>query len=156
MNVSIRVELAESMEVLSLRGVGPYYEKIPQGFDEILSWAREHHLSIDKSLAFYWDDPSNVEADKLRADVAITCKEMPPTLPEGSGIRREIIPGGLYAVTHTIVENGDFAKAWDDFYKAIHAEGYRPAGEICYESYLCDGSNGNWEIEIWQSVEAVN
>ncbi|MCO4311321.1 hypothetical protein [Pectobacterium versatile] len=51
--MSIRVEFAEPMEVLSLRVVGPYYEKIPQGFDEILSWAREHHLSIDKSLAFY-------------------------------------------------------------------------------------------------------
>ncbi|ACT12635.1 MULTISPECIES: GyrI-like domain-containing protein [Pectobacterium] len=154
--MSIRIELAESMEVLSLRVVGPYYEKIPQGFDEILSWAREHHLSIDKSLAFYWDDPSKVEADELRADVAITCKEMPSTLPEDVGIRREVIPGGLYAVTHTIVENGDFAKAWDDFYKAINAQGYCPAGDICYESYLCDGSNGKWDIEIWQSVEAAN
>ncbi|WP_350238012.1 GyrI-like domain-containing protein [Pectobacterium colocasium] len=72
--MSIRIELAEPMEVLSLRVVGPYYEKIPQGFNEILSWAKEHHLSIDKSLAFYWDDPSRVEADELRADVAITCK----------------------------------------------------------------------------------
>lgn len=98
--MSIRIELAESMEVLSLRVVGPYYEKIPQGFDEILSWAREHHLSIDKSLAFYWDDPSKVEPDELRADVAITCKEMPSTLPEDVGIRRKSFPWTLCCDAH--------------------------------------------------------
>lgn len=42
-----------------------------------------------------------------------------------------------------------------DLYRAIEESGHAPARGVCFERYLCDGRNGNWDVEIWQSVEPV-
>lgn len=153
--MAIRFEVAEPMEVLCLRVVGPYAQAVPQGFNRLMSWLRQQDFIFDKSLAFYWDDPAETSPDALRADVAVTSALLHQMAPDGEDLRKETIPGGLYAVLHTIVENGEFAKAWNELYAQIDETGHVPARGVCYERYLCDGRNGNWEIEIWQSVEAV-
>jgi DNA gyrase inhibitor len=144
------------MEVLSVRVVGPYAEQIPQGFKRLSAWLDERDFSVEKWLAFYWDDPGNTPPDALRADVAITSLQLHQMVPDADDLRKETIPGGLYAVLHTLVENGEFAKAWSDLYQSIEEAGYVPARGVCFERYLCDGRNGSWDIEIWQSVEAVD
>lgn len=151
--MGVRLEVAEPMEVLCLRVVGPYAQVIPQGFNRLLSWLQQEDIAFDKSLAFYWDDPAETDPDALRADVAVTSPLLHQIAPDHDDMRKEIIPGGLYAVSHTLVENGEFARAWAELYAAIDEMGHVPARGVCYERYLCDGRNGSWDIEIWQSVE---
>lgn len=153
--MTIRLEVAEPMEVLCLRVVGPYAEHIPQGFKRLHSWLDKQDVIVEKWLAFYWDDPCETPPDALRADVAVTSPQWDRIVPDSDDLRKETIPGGLYAVLHTLVENGEFAKAWNELYKSIEESGHAPARGVCFERYLCDGRNGNWDVEIWQSVEPV-
>lgn len=154
--MTIRLEVAEPMEVLCLRVVGPYAEQVPQGFKRLHAWLDEKNYSVEKWLAFYWDHPGETSPNALRADIAITSPLLHQMVPDNDDLHRETIPGGLYAVLHTLVENGAFAEAWNDLYRSIAEMGHVPTGGVCFERYLCDGRNGNWDIEIWQSVEPVS
>ncbi|WP_437887234.1 GyrI-like domain-containing protein [Phytobacter sp. V91] len=152
--MSLRIENAQPRQVVCVRVGGPWNETVPEGFRAILPWAKEQSLSYEEALVFYWDDPAQTPVDVLRADVALTIDEDTPVNIDGTGFRKEVVPGGLYAVWHTIVRDGAFAKAWDELYAAINASSYTPGRGVCFEKYLCDGASGSWEIEIWQSVEA--
>ncbi|STQ43999.1 DNA gyrase inhibitor [Ewingella americana] len=65
--------------------------------------------------------------------------------------------GGTYAAYHTTIVDGNFAKAWQDFYYHHIAEsGYRADGKACFEHYLSDGTaNGIWEVVFYQHVEKI-
>lgn len=151
--MAIRLEVADPMAVLCLRVVGPYAEHIPQGFNRLHTWLGERDLTVEKWLAFYWDNPAEIPPDALRADVAITSPQLHQMVPDRDDLRIETIPGGLYAVLHTLVENDEFAEAWAALYQSIEESGHVPARGICFERYLCDGRSGSWDVEIWQSVE---
>lgn len=153
--MTLRIETAKPKNVHCLRVHGAYYESVPKGFQAIIHWAKQHNLTWNESLALYWDDPSETAPDDLRADVGLVLVPENTDIDDDSGITRQTLAGGLFAVWHTIVYRGEFAKAWTDLYEALPNAGYAPARGICYETYLCDGSSGAWEIEIWQSVEPL-
>ncbi|MBO8134147.1 GyrI-like domain-containing protein [Dickeya fangzhongdai] len=151
--MTLRFDVAQPKKVHCLRVIGPYHQSVPDGFQKLIAWAQEQQLPWTETLAFYWDDPSETEQDQLRADVALVLPAETAIGENTLGVREETIPEGLFAVLHTIVSNGEFAKAWGELYDQIAQNGYRPARGVCFERYLCDGSSGNWEIESWQSVD---
>ncbi|MBM3073309.1 GyrI-like domain-containing protein [Enterobacter sp. RHBSTW-00994] len=151
--MSLRFEDAQPRQVVCLRVGGPWNETVPKGFSDILSWAKGQNLSYDEALVFYWDDPAETDADALRADVALTMDPQTVLSTDGTTLRQETVPAGLYAVWHAVVSDGAYAKAWNDLYAAVEESEYVLSRGVCFEKYLCDGRDGNWDIEIWQSVE---
>lgn len=106
-----------------------------------------------EALVFYWDNPAQTGVADLRADVALTVDAQTQVDITGTAFREEIVPGGLYAVWHALVRDGAYAKAWSDLYLEIENSDYELARGVCFENYFCDAHDGNWDLEIWQSVE---
>lgn len=142
-----------SLPIASIRVTGPYADSIPLGFEALSGWVGRHGIQATDWLALYWDNPSQVDPQALRADVAIGFPAGAP-LPEDSvvNVAKQTIEGGLFAVYHTKVTKETFSQAWEDFYTELAGSEYHSVEGACFERYLCDGRSGIFEIEIYQSV----
>jgi len=95
----------------AIRGVGPYLDTAGPSFDRLMAWAGPKGLMKPgaKILGLSWDDPTQVPADRLRYDAAITI-ERPMDLPEGMPI------GALPALTWaTMTHKGSYARISETF-----------------------------------------
>lgn len=151
--MSLRFENALPRNIVCVRVGGPWNETVPVGFQQIIGWAQEQGVAYREALVFYWDDPAHTDVADLRAEVALTVDAQTSVNITGTVFREEKVPGGLYAVWHSLVRDGAYAKAWSDLYAAIENSDYELARGVCFENYLCDGRDGSWDLEIWQSVE---
>ncbi|MEA9389874.1 GyrI-like domain-containing protein [Acerihabitans sp. TG2] len=151
--MSIKFVSKASLPITGIRVTGPYAESIPLGFDALSRWVERHAIDAKDWVALYWDDPSQVAPQALRADVAVGFPAE-AVLPEDSAVTmvKQTIPGGLFAVYHTKVTKDNFSQAWEDFYTALAGSEYHPVKGACFERYLDDGRSGTYEIEIYQSI----
>lgn len=143
-------------KLVSYRVTGPYEKSIKEGFRHLLDWSQRHHQKHLEWLTLFHDDPETTPADKLRADPSV-CVADNFILDDAEGLCLQTLPGGTYAAYHTTIVDGNFAKAWQDFYYHHIAEsGYRADGKACFEHYLSDGTaNGIWEVVFYQHVEKI-
>jgi len=136
-------------KLVSYRVTGPYEKSIKEGFRHLMDWSQRHHQKHLEWLTLFHDDPETTPAEKLRADPSV-CVADNFILDDAEGLCLQTLPGGTYAAYHTTIVDGNFAKAWQDFYYHHIAEsGYRADGKACFEHYLSDGTaNGIWEVDV--------
>ena len=143
-------------KLVSYRVIGPYEKSIKEGFRHLMDWTERHHQKHHEWLTLFHDDPEKTPAEQLRADPSV-CVADNFILDDAEGLCLQTLPGGTYAAYHTTIVDGNFAKAWQDFYYHHIAEsGYRADGKACFEHYLNDGTaNGIWEVVFYQHVEKI-
>lgn len=143
-------------KLVSYRVIGPYEKSIQEGFRHLMAWSERHHQKHLEWLTLFYDNPETTPAERLRADTSV-CVADNFMLDDAEGLTLQTLPGGTYAAYHTTIADGNFAKAWRDFYYHHIAEsGYRADGKACFEHYLNDGSaNGIWEVVFYQHVEKI-
>lgn len=154
--MTFKVQQVPARKVAGFHLVGPWETTVPQGFDQLAMWAKNHGLHGDW-LAVYYDDPDVVPANKLRVDTVLGVSD-DFIVPENSeGVIVTAIEADTYAIGHAKVENDAFHEAWETFFDQVEADGgYRLTGKPCYEIYLNDGStSGVWEIEMYVPVAKV-
>jgi DNA gyrase inhibitor len=156
--MTIRIEDKLAEKVVGVRVVGPYPQTIPQGCKRLMAWQQQQGVPIGKWLVLYWDDPSEVAPEQLRADVVFTVPDdfvLPTTASEGFAV--QMLPAGLYGVYNVRITDGDFGKAWTDFYqRELPASGYKPMAGVSYEHYLNDcEADGYFDLDIYQTVQKI-
>ena len=95
----------------AIRSVGPYMDTAGPSFGRLMAWAGPKGLVKPgtKILGLSWDDPSQVPANRLRYDAAITI-DRPMDLPEGMHV------GALPALTWaTMTHMGSYARIGETF-----------------------------------------
>lgn len=151
------VQQVAARKVVGFHWIGPWEENVPQGFEQLMSWALSHHL-YGELLAVYYDDPDAVPAEQLSCDTVMAVED-DFILPDDSesGVRLMTIPGDLYAIGLATIENNAFFEAWERLFSQIEADGsYQLTGKPCYERYLNDGSlSGVWQLEMLIPVKRV-
>jgi len=151
------VQQVAARKVVGFHLIGPWEEKVPQGFEQLMSWATSHHLH-GELFAVYYDDPDVVPAEQLRCDTVMAVPDDFILPDEGeSCVRLMTIPGDLYAIGFATIENNAFFEAWETLFSQIEADGgYQLTGKPCYERYLNDGSlSGVWQLEMLIPVKRV-
>ncbi|HEJ9060053.1 MULTISPECIES: DNA gyrase inhibitor SbmC [Serratia] len=155
--MAVSIEQKPAEKAVGVRVVGPYAQSVPLGFQQLMAWQQQQGIPVGKWLVLYWDDPNQVAAEKLRADVVFTVAD-DFVLPAGSeNMVIQTLPAGEYAVYRVRITDGDFATPWRNFYQQmLPASGYRPSEGVCYEHYLNDCvADGYFELEICQSVTKI-
>lgn len=151
------VQQVASRKAVGFHWVGPWEEKVPQGFEQLMNWANSHHIQ-GELLAVYYDDPDVVPAEQLRCDTLIAVPD-DFVLPQdiGGDIKLTTIAADLYAIGQARVENDAFFEAWEALFDQVEAHGgYQLTGKPCYERYLNDGSeSGVWQLEMLIPVQRV-
>lgn len=136
--------------------VGPWDVTVKQGFEQLSMWVNSRQIQPIDWICAYYDNPDEVPAEKLRADVVISVPD-DFVIPENSeGVMRTELPGGLNAVARARVYNEEFEQAWDAFFDELLTDKqYQIAMRPCFELYLnCAQDDGYWEIDMYIPVEA--
>jgi AraC family transcriptional regulator len=107
-------------------------------------------------LSVYHDNPEVTEPQKLRLDVAIT---VPPDTKVDGEIGKQVLPGGLYAVTRVRIRPDQYGEAWDSLMGGwFPSSGYQPDERPCFEIALNDPGKdpeGMHEVEICEPVKPL-
>lgn len=143
--------------IASYRVTGPYATTVKQGFDVLIPWAKQLNLQDADWLTLFLDNPNTTDPQTCRAEPSVSVSKDFQLPDNSAGIRLQTLPAGTYAAYHITIGDGNFAKAWTDFFTLHLANsGYRPDGRVCYEHYLNDGSlTGVFEVVLYQSVEKI-
>lgn len=148
------VRQVPARKVAGFHRVGPWEKTVHQGFEQLALWVKTHQLTATEWLAVYYDNPDEVQAEKLRCDTVIGVPE-DFIIPENSeGVMTTSIEAAQCAVAHARVDDNDFAKPWNLFFASLMADGnYSLTGKPCFEHYLNDGSeSGVWEVDMYIPV----
>ncbi|HUT86842.1 MAG TPA: GyrI-like domain-containing protein [Candidatus Heimdallarchaeota archaeon] len=141
MKFHAEVKQLPERNVACVRHIGPY-PQIGEAIERIFAWAGKKGLirfPETQVLAVYYDDPSEMDAEKLRSDACIT-------VPQGTNGEGEVktlkIPGGLFAVAHVEIDQSQYGDAWDrllgEWIPESEYETDYPSDRLCYELYLND------------------
>ena len=118
----VQVKNIDAMTVMSLPFTGPY-ERTQDKLEELMAWLlRMGHPFAGHPLGLYYDDPSKVAADSLRAEVCLPIEE---TCEPAEEIQRKRLPAVTVAC---VVHNGpyaDIAQRYGEIFQWIQANGYR-------------------------------
>ncbi|WP_437890505.1 DNA gyrase inhibitor SbmC [Phytobacter sp. V91] len=150
-----QIKLIEKRTIAGFHLVGPWEITVKQGFEQLSMWVQNKHIKPIDWICAYYDNPDDVPAEKLRADVVVS---VPAdfVIPENSeGVMKTELPGGQYAVARARVYNEEFEKSWDLFFDAlIEDKQHQIAMRPCFELYLnCAQDDGYWEIDMYIPVE---
>ncbi|WP_024486570.1 GyrI-like domain-containing protein, partial [Serratia fonticola] len=95
--MAVRIEQKPVEKAVGVRVVGPYAQSVPLGFQQLMAWQQRQGIPVGKWLVLYWDDPNQVAAENLRADVVFTVAD-DFVLPAGSeNMVIQTLPAGEYA-----------------------------------------------------------
>ena len=153
MDYSIKQQQARKIAGFHL--VGPWDQKVKQGFEQLMMWVDGHNITPLEWLAIYYDNPDEVPAEKLRCATVVAVPDN-FSVPENSeGVMLTEVAAGDYAVAVARVENHDFSTPWHSFFNSLLEDThYEIAPKPCFERYLNDGSaDGYWEIEMYVPVQ---
>lgn len=133
----VTIRQVQPLRVAALRHQGDYND-ISNSFTRLSAWAAGRNLIEPNSRSFgiYYDDPSAVPTNALRADACLT-------IPENASV------DGAYRITHTpdgtcaiLLHVGPYAEL-ERSYQWLYGRwlphsGYEPADQPCFEEYLND------------------
>jgi AraC family transcriptional regulator len=156
MKFEAEVNERPAIHVACMRHIGAYPE-IGEALERLFQWARPKGLldfSKTHSLGIYYDDPEEVDHEKLRSDACITVTE---TKRLDRNVNLVKIPGGLFAVAHVEIDHSEYGEAWDKLVKEwIPANGLiSDSKRLCYEVYLNDPNKhpeGKHIVDIYEPV----
>ncbi len=121
----IQVKEVEPMTVLSLSFTGSY-DQTQEKLGELMSWLlRVGHPYSGLPLALYYDDPSQVPEEKLRAEACLPIEEACDPADE---VERKKLPGTTVAF-------------------AVHQGPYRGISAVYEEIFSWMGENGYHPVE---------
>jgi AraC family transcriptional regulator len=141
--------------------VGPFqnntglFERL---FTRLCGWAGPRGLLGPQTqfLSIYHDNPEVTEAAKLRLDVAIS---VPAATQVDGEIGKQVLPGGMYAVTRVRIKPEQYSDAWDALMGGwFPSSGYQPDDRPCFELYLNDPKSdpeGLHEVAICEPVKPL-
>ena len=154
--MSYTVKQCEKRRIAGFHLVGPWDEKVKQGFAQLSMWVDNKQIQPLEWICVYYDNPDEVPAEKLRADVAITVDAAFQVPANSEGVMTTEVPGGQYAVAQARVYNEEFAASWDLFFDELLADqALQISAGACFEIYRTDGQrDGYWEIEMYIPVES--
>ena len=109
------VKQSEQRRIAGFHLVGPWEEKVKQGFQQLLLWVEHNQIQPLEWVSVYYDNPDEVPPEKLRCDVAITVERDFQVPVNSAGVITTDIPGGHYAVMNARVYNEDFEGSWNLF-----------------------------------------
>ena len=136
-NMEVRIETLDDIEVARIRHVGPYDEVGPC-FERLLEWAATIGARAGRVLSLSYDDPEDVAPQSLRSDA---CVELHTDASPPPGISLDRLGGGRYAVyTHRGPYDG-IAEAYRRLFglwlpQSGEEMDDRPCMEICRNSPL--------------------
>lgn len=134
--------------------VGPWERTVKQGFEQLGVWVKSQKYQASEWIAVYFDNPEITPPEKLRCDTMVTVPEDFVVPPNSEGVTCTRLDGGLFAVARARVANDDFSTPWRDFFAQLAADKHYQCREApCFELYLCDGSGGVWDIEMYIAVK---
>lgn len=153
--MSYNISQLEKRHIAGFHLVGPWEEKVKQGFQQLLMWVQSKQIQPLEWICVYYDNPDEVPAEKLRCDVAITVDKSFHIPANSEGVILTEVPGGQYAVAHARVYNEEFAESWNRFFDELFSDdNVQIASGPCFELYLNDGaSDGYWDITMHIPVE---
>lgn len=149
------VKQLEKRRIAGFHLVGPWDEKVKQGFQQLLMWVENNQIQPLEWVCVYYDNPDEVPPEKLRCDVAITVDSGFQVPANSEGVITTEIPAGQYAVAHARVYNEEFEQCWDLFFdELLSDQSLQIAARPCFEVYQNDGqSDGYWDIDMHIPVE---
>ena len=136
-NMEVRIETLDDIEVARIRHVGPYDEVGPC-FERLLEWAAAIGARAGRVLSLSYEDPEDVAPQSLRSDA---CVELHTDASPPPGISLDKLGGGRYAVyTHRGPYDG-IAEAYRRLFglwlpQSGEEMDDRPCMEICRNSPL--------------------
>ena len=154
----VEIKSIDSADVMCLEFTGSY-EQTGDRLDELLAWVlRSGHPWAAAPVGVFYDDPDKVEADKLRAQVAVRVDER----CDGDDlVKRKNLPGAEMACLAYEGPIGDIGKAYGELFEWIGANGYRYVeGMGTREIYLRlpeqEAESSGFLIEVQAPVENVS
>ena len=133
--VTIKDVPAHRVAAMEYRGD---YTQIGPTFERLSIWAAGKGLMepVTRSYGIYYDDPSSMQVDQLRADACVT-------VPEGTRIEGEVrlaqTPSGRCAEIVHVGPYSELHRAYDWFYREwLPKSGEAPGEQPCFEEYLND------------------
>ncbi|WP_039058560.1 DNA gyrase inhibitor SbmC [Enterobacter sp. Bisph1] len=153
--MSYTVKQCEKRRIAGFHLVGPWDATVKQGFAQLSMWVDNKQIRPLEWICVYYDNPDEVPAEKLRADVAVTVDDGFQIPANSEGVKTTEVPAGNYAVAQARVYNEDFAGSWDIFFDELLSDtSYQIAFGPCFEIYRNDGQrDGYWDIEMFIPVE---
>lgn len=161
MKIHVEVKQLPPMTVAYVRHVGPFQNNpsLFEGlFARICTWGGSRGLLGPDTdyLSIYHDNPEVTEPQKLRLDVAIT---IPADAKVEGEIGKQVLPGGLYAVTRVRIRPEQYGEAWDALMGGwFPSSGYQPDERPCFERSLNNPSTdpeGMHEVELCEPVKPL-
>jgi AraC family transcriptional regulator len=156
---AVEVKELPEMTIAYVRYIGPYKgdSELFQGlWNKLFGWAGPRNLIGGpdfKSLIIYHDNPDITDENKLRTDVCITVSR--ETEVEGE-IGKSILQSGSYAVGRFVVDETEFAKAWNVMYgEWLPKSGYQPDDKPCFEVYPEEPKDGKFTVDICIPVKPL-
>lgn len=120
------------MRVAYVANVGPFGEATRRGFEKLFAWLEANHLQpLGASLGIFYDDPAKVAAEKLRSESCVPVAM--DVLGSGEVQTKDI--GDVEVATIVYQGEQNIARAYNEVYDWLRAQGYRDAGAPM-ETYL--------------------
>lgn len=135
--------------------VGLWHEVGPEGFRRLNALHQQYPLQ-GEWLAVYYGNPQKDSPSQLAVETVICTPDEVP-LPEGiPDVRAGMLAGGTYAVMQAVVDDGNFAKPWEQLINEwLPTSGWQPdKSRPCFENYLaCQTEQGVWNIDLHMPVK---
>lgn len=149
------IRAVDKRTVAGFHLVGPWDEKVKQGFQQLMLWVNDKQIVPQEWIAVYYDNPDEVPAEKLRSSTFVSVPEG-FTIPENSeGVILSEMEGGTFATMVVRIQNDDYATPWHQFFTALMQDKeWEMACKPSYEVYLNNGEiDGYWDIEMCIPVQ---
>lgn len=151
----IEAKEVEAMTVMSLAFTGPY-EQTQDQVGELMSWLlRAGHPYSSPPLGLYYDDPSKVAADELRAEVCVPIEE---ECAPADDVQRKELPAVTVACAVHTGPYSEVGQLYEEILNWITENGYRciedqPAREVFHQIYGQVESPEEYVTEVQVPVE---
>ncbi|MCI0496943.1 MAG: GyrI-like domain-containing protein [Thermoplasmata archaeon] len=159
--VKIKIETKREppMRVASLMASGmPFQETIPRAFGDLAGWMASKGIPMPQGepsgLAEYYDDPQQVEPDKVRFKVGVPVPDDVEETSEGTSAV-ETLPGCEVAYTTVYGPYDNLTGVYTGLWKWIQKKGYKVAGppRELYVRFSMDMDPKEWVTEIQFPIE---
>lgn len=131
---NVTIQEIDAIDLLLIRHQGDYMQ-IGSAFEHLNHWAASQQLLTPETRSFglYWDDPSAVPVDELRA---AACMSGPANAAAGE-VDAMRLNGGRYACLLHVGPYAELEKSYDALYRGwLPQSGEEPADAPCAEEYL--------------------
>ncbi|KJZ09283.1 hypothetical protein TW85_22390 [Marinomonas sp. S3726] len=149
----LNIKLFPARTVIYKRVIGEYSNGVQSIAGELQSFVTENMISTGDPLVINWDNPEITPAEKCRMDVCLTLND---SCHNPAPFNIQTIDTELYAFMRGLYSfDYDYEEVWQQLFKAIFEQGYKPSGTPCYKIMHLETSdlvNGVFDVSFCQAV----